>query len=95
MAKISKNGGATINVVDSGFVDDTERIRTEAAARTADEPQTEQPPVERPVLRSLPFDPSDYTVGDVQDLLRDMDQADAELVLEAERSGLKRKGLIG
>lgn len=41
------------------------------------------------------FDPNEHTVSEVNDYLKDADEAEADRVLKAERKGGKRKGILG
>lgn len=41
------------------------------------------------------YDPSDYTVDQVNDYLADADDAERERVLDAERTGKNRVGIVG
>jgi len=109
MPKITRFGGASVaGITDtatgqtasgSGFTDDTEATRVEAAARAGDEgtrglraggDDVPDDPAQEP-----PFDPGELSVSDVQALLENASPAEREAVVDAERRGKNRKGIVG
>lgn len=95
MPKITVYGGPTnfgLNESSAGFAENTGAIRAGAEERIA------EPLVaggEEPEPGEPPFDPGELSVNDVLTLLEDCSDAEAELVLQAERKGKNRKGIVG
>ena len=90
-----------------GLVEDTEKTRLKYAARASDDPTGDGytdtgDAVGGLVAKrageddsSLPFDPSQLSVADVNALLEDASDAEREAVIEAERKDKNRKGITG
>ncbi len=102
MPKITRYGGhsnAGLTEKDAGLTDDT--VATAKTAKAKAEvprfvgelgPELVFPPAEP---SDLPFDPADLTVTDVLDLLKGLSDEDKEKVLDAERNGKARYGILG
>lgn len=96
MPKITRYGGHSIaGITDTatgqtergrGLVEDTDAIQAKADGLIAD---SNSPEVE------LPFDPGTLSVADVNMLLEDASDDEREAVLQAEREGKNRKGIVG
>lgn len=92
---------------DSGFTEDADKVRAHAAERSDDDPPTtflgdDGGPTglvaggdDAPAKDEAPFDPADLSVADVQGLLAECTDAERAAVVEAERNGKNRKGIVG
>lgn len=98
MAKITRLGGVTDATL-SGLTDDTEKTKAKAKAKDATvTPETAEATatVQKPSTKAEPpFDPAEMSVADVLALLKDCNDTERDAVLEAERGGKARNGILG
>jgi hypothetical protein len=105
MPKITRSTGPSNNTglvthafgghVDAGFTERSGGINASVAAEPpATEPANSQREEDKPPVEP-PFNPGEFSVSDVLDMLSDLPDKDREAVLAAERADRNRTGIVG